>query len=517
MAPKRKFDRPHPLARALKLPSSRTLSDSSNGRLSFRVLRGRNLLQLGTTNSRRKGRQLLQYRLDDRVAKWLPPDLRRRCGPFTGHTNTGYDTSGRPSEVRAWTGQDATKKFDTQYSYTTTAGADSDQLQTTTDVLTGKITTYGYKDPAGNISTHLTGVTQTGGSDDVDWAFSYDADGNRLTAQETGAKTFNQTLTFNGANQITSSGYSYDGAGNMTASPGATYTYNGAEQMTTSTANGTTTQYTYAGASQSQLLSETTAGGPAYTYTYGCTDGTGVPEIDTETTGTNTTSRVLSDAVTGQALDLTDSSGDTAGFLTDGIGNQIGALTDTGTEAFTAAYDPYGTGTVNDADATNPFWTQNPYGFKAGTRTSDTQNNLVKYGLRWYLAGVGSWTQQDTLDNPLDPSNADRYAYAGSDPINNIDPLGQSFAHDLGGAILGAVVGTAITVTTCALTGVETALAGSAAGLIAGATVGGAVGAGSASVFNGDSPSETAEHAGIGAAGGFLASTALVGAAALLP
>jgi hypothetical protein len=37
---------------------------------------------------------------------------------------------------------------------------------------------------------------------------------------------------------------------------------------------------------------------------------------------------------------------------------------------------------------------------------------------------TGTWTQQDTLDSPLDPANANRYAYAGDDPINAIDPTG---------------------------------------------------------------------------------------------
>jgi RHS repeat-associated protein len=345
---------------------------------------------------------------------------------FTGHTNTAYDASNRPSEVTAWTGQDATKVFDTKYSYTTTAGADSDQLQSATDTLTGKTTTYGYVDQANNPTTHLTGATQTGGTGDVNWAFAYDANGNRVSAHETGAATFDQTLTFNAANQITSSGYSYDGAGNLTASPGATYTYNGAEQMTSSTVNGVTTNYAYAGASQAELLSETTAGGPAYTYTYGRTDGTGVAEIDTETTNGTSTSRVLSDAVTGQALDLTNATGATAAFLVDGIGNQVGALTDTGSNAFQVSYDPYGTATVS-AGSTGSFWTQDPFGFKAGIRSSDAQNNLVKYGLRWYLAAAGVWTQQDTLDSPLDPANADRYAYAGDDPINGFDPTGRYY------------------------------------------------------------------------------------------
>lgn len=141
------------------------------------------------------------------------------------------------------------------------------------------------------------------------FAFAYDANGNQVSAHESSAATFDRTPTFHAANQSTSSGYSYYGAGNLTASPGATYVYNGAEQMTSSTFNGATTSSAYAGASQAELRSETTGGEPAHTYMHGRTDGTGVAEIDTETTNATSTSRVLSDAVTGQALDLTNGDG----------------------------------------------------------------------------------------------------------------------------------------------------------------------------------------------------------------
>ena len=66
---------------------------------------------------------------------------------------------------------------------------------------------------------------------------------------------------------------------------------------------------------------------------------------------------------------------------------------------------------------------QNPYAFHAGIK--DPGSGLVKFGQRWYNPTTGTWTQQDTLDAPLDPANANRYAYAGDDPINNLDPTGE--------------------------------------------------------------------------------------------
>nr|WP_255461406.1 RHS repeat-associated core domain-containing protein [Glaciihabitans sp. INWT7] len=63
---------------------------------------------------------------------------------------------------------------------------------------------------------------------------------------------------------------------------------------------------------------------------------------------------------------------------------------------------------------------QNPYAFHAGIK--DPGSGLVKFGLRWYNPVTGTWTQQDTLDSPVDPANANRYAYAGDDPINGTAP-----------------------------------------------------------------------------------------------
>ena len=72
---------------------------------------------------------------------------------------------------------------------------------------------------------------------------------------------------------------------------------------------------------------------------------------------------------------------------------------------------------------------QNPYAFHAGIK--DAGSGLIKFGQHWYNPTTDTSTQQDTPDNPLDPANANRYAYAGDDPINGNDPSGASLTCDI--------------------------------------------------------------------------------------
>lgn len=69
-----------------------------------------------------------------------------------------------------------------------------------------------------------------------------------------------------------------------------------------------------------------------------------------------------------------------------------------------------------------------PYAFHGDIQ--DRASGLVKFGLRWYNPATGTWTQQDTLDAPLDPHNGNRYVFAGGDPINGIDPAGVASVGD---------------------------------------------------------------------------------------
>ncbi|MFJ2978865.1 beta strand repeat-containing protein [Curtobacterium sp. NPDC087082] len=351
---------------------------------------------------------------------------------WQGHQHIDYDSSSKVTRVHAWAGDnDATPVVNTLYCYIAGAATsgdcaadkanDRDKLQWSRNDLPGsgqKTTSYTY-----DSNSRLTKAAQAGGATNTTWAYTYDAAGNRLTAKQTGDATSSQTLTFNSIGQITSAGYAYDGVGNLTAAPGETFIYNDAQQLTASTKNGVTTRYEYAGADMNKLLKQSTDGGAEYDYTYG-------KGITSRTVAGTGTASVISDPTTGQPLDLQTTDGVTSMWVVDGIGNPAAAIADTGNIAYTVSYDPYGAETVNGGSSAQ--WQQNPYGFKSGLRSSSTDVGLTKFGYRWQTTETGGWMQRDTLDAPLSPSNAARYAYAADDPINSSDATGRYTTYSLG-------------------------------------------------------------------------------------
>ena len=215
---------------------------------------------------------------------------------------------------------------------------------------------------------------------------------------------------------------------------------------------GTTYTYKHAGADNNELLSQQTPKG-TYTFGYGRPAQSGVPTIETASKD-GQTANVISDPVTGQPLMLRTSSGMQAMYVYDGTpGSPIALITNAAYQAFAYDYDPYGLPTLTATSGGNGV-DQNPYAFAGGIQ--DRTTDWVHYGNRYYDPTTGTWTQRDTLDNPLSPQDANRYTYAGGDPINNVDPTGQG----LGGKIALAygVIGFA-----CGVAGILTAGAGFAA------------------------------------------------------
>ncbi len=200
---------------------------------------------------------------------------------WAARTLTTYDKSGRITRITtALNSSPSTLVSDTSYCYspfvsgqscpTGSSSTDKALLQYATDNMTGKVSVYSY-----DKADRLTQATNIGGHT---YAYGYDADGNRTSVKKDGTTT--QSLSYNSANQISSSGYSYDGAGNMTAAPGASYSYNAAEQMSSSTVNGTTSAHVYAGIGQRELIS---AG--SNQFVWGRTDQYGQPWLQSFNTG----------------------------------------------------------------------------------------------------------------------------------------------------------------------------------------------------------------------------------------
>lgn len=207
-------------------------------------------------------------------------------------------------------------------------GGDRSKLQWQLDNKTGQSTTYGY-DTAGR----LTSATQAGGTSPTTWTYTYDARGNRLTANTTGASTSSQTLTFNAANQVTTTGHTFDGAGNLTADPSGTYTYNGAEQMTGVTTSAGSFTYKYAGTSQVEILQQQNETATRK-LTYGRTNQVGQPILEQAQVG-SVTAYLENDPVTGQPLMLRTSTGTVSLYVYDGLGNPTAIVRDIGGTGYT--------------------------------------------------------------------------------------------------------------------------------------------------------------------------------------
>jgi YD repeat-containing protein len=177
---------------------------------------------------------------------------------------------------------------DLSYSYASTgsgctytpAAGDTALRTSMTDNKTGQTTRYCYDQ-----SNRLVSASTSGGDS---FAFQYDASGSRTQVTKNGAVV--QSRSFNTAAQVTTSGYAYDGAGNLTNGPEyGNAAYNGSDQMTGRTKGDASFTYTYAGSDQTELVQQTRVGGQVWTYTFGRTAPTGMPLLEAMTTAAGPT------------------------------------------------------------------------------------------------------------------------------------------------------------------------------------------------------------------------------------
>ncbi len=101
----------------------------------------------------------------------------------------------------------------------------------------------------------------------------------------------------------------------------------------------------------------------------------------------------------------------------------------------------------------------------------------------WYDPTTGTWTQQDSLNAPLDPTNGNRYVYAGDDPVNQLDVAGLWSWVDFGGAAFAGAAGGCATGVVASIWVPPAALPACGIGAAAGG-VGGAVAYGATQLWN---------------------------------
>ncbi|MEU1125603.1 RHS repeat-associated core domain-containing protein [Streptomyces sp. NPDC005899] len=340
---------------------------------------------------------------------------------FKARVHQDYDSSGRVSRVWADQGPatDPTRQFDVTYcrstGSTTSCSAekadDRQLIQWSKDNLSGKTTQYDY-----DTANRLTEVATDGGG--KTYTYTYDARGNRKTSTD---GTTDQSLSYDAANQITTTGYTYDERGGLTKTPKlSALTYDAAGRMATATTASGTGRYTYAGTDATELTRQVSDKGETVNYVYGAPDQYGMPVIE-QVGLEDGTAYIDHDPTTGQPLSIRAVSGNEAYYIMDGIGNPVQFINQFTVQSTIYEYDPYGV--VDTTKQTGGAGTQNPYRFVGGTY--DRTTGYVKFGQRWYDPTTGRFTTQDAFSFLANPARGNRYAYAGADPVNNMDPLGQ--------------------------------------------------------------------------------------------
>jgi RHS repeat-associated protein len=334
------------------------------------------------------------YNKDNQPTTIAFPNGLTQTNTYTHHRLTEALVSGPSGQV-----SDLKYRYDLDR-----AGAQDDMTALLTQVTSqvqGSTTTTNY-DYASSLN-RLTKATIVGGDT---YQYTYDLAGNITQKTVSGATT---NYSYNNANQLTQAGTAsrtYDLDGNLlSVFLGKSYRYDDRGHTVGVTPFGSSEiPFAYADAGQTERLS---AGSTQFTDS--------VLGLSLQAPGGPVTEFVRNPD-TGEALGMHSADGTDYYYISDQIGT-VEALTNAqGGVVDTYRYEPYGKALGSSSGPSNPIRFQNQF--------LDAQTGLYKMGLRYYDPPVARWTQRDPLNVFQDPRQANRYAYAGDDPVNNADPSG---------------------------------------------------------------------------------------------
>ena len=321
-----------------------------------------------------------------------------------------YDGLGRPNGGWVCNGPAAQNCSGGTQVYGTSSYWHGSQMQGQSDTVLNQGVTLGYGDGLNRLTsrTITIGTVQN-------YTYACDRYGNRVSQTPLqGGYSFYPTIN-PANNQITTSGYTYDAAGNMTNDTVHSYTYD-AEGNLTQVDGGSTAQYVY-DVFNHRIHVQTASGTNEYVY-----DPMG-RRVSTWLSPTNYGSegRIYWN---GRQIAYRSTDGTTYFDHQDMLGTERMRTTYSGTVGSTYTSLPWGDGytaTVNTsgADQDNLHY---------GGLDRDAESGTEHAQFRNYASVQGRWLAPDSYLGSYDltnPQSMNRYAYALNNPTSSIDPRGQ--------------------------------------------------------------------------------------------
>ncbi len=238
-----------------------------------------------------------------------------------------------------------------------------------------------------------------------DYTFGYDVAGNRTSevVNVDGSPFSSQTHTYDAANRISSAGFAYNDADQMTADGTLSYSWDRAGRLL-----GTgDSSYAYNGLGQRV---QQTVSGVVTEYLLDVQPG--LAKVIAATTGANTTRFVHERGLLSQQ----DSNGDWQWMVADGLGS-VRVQADGDFDAVASRhFAPYGVSYDEQGVFSVPF---------AFTGEMLDANDLQYHRARYYNPALGVFPSLDLLEGMLEEAvSLNRYAYVAGNVVNLVDPSG---------------------------------------------------------------------------------------------
>ncbi len=268
--------------------------------------------------------------------------------------------------------------------------------------------TFTY-DPLNQIATAAASNFATSPSNCWGESFTIDQLGNLtgispISSAYYGCTQENLSLSVGSGNQITTSGFTYDASGNLTADGIMSPVYDADGHMT----SGTGVSYIYDANGLRMYKSSGTE------YLYGLNDEV----LDETNSGASITNEYI--YFNGQRIARRDSSGNVDYYFADHLGSARVVTNSSGTILDDSDFYPYGGERVTSSGSGNPY--------KFTGKERDSESGLYNFGARYHSPQYQRFMSADpaglAVADLSNPQTLNQYAYVNNNPINMTDPTG---------------------------------------------------------------------------------------------